>query len=86
MIARHRGDQLIVVHRFSIAFWRQPVHPRGEILFAMPNHHLAETKPGYMVANGGWRISAAFGVSPAGARHLESAHLARRLRSRRALR
>jgi hypothetical protein len=24
--ARHRGDQLIVVHRFSIAFWRQQVH------------------------------------------------------------
>jgi hypothetical protein len=29
--ARHRGDQLIVVHRFSIAFRQQQVHPRGKL-------------------------------------------------------
>jgi hypothetical protein len=29
--ARHRGDQLVVVHRFSIALWRQPVRPNGKI-------------------------------------------------------
>jgi hypothetical protein len=23
---RHRGDQLVVIHRFSIAVWRHQVH------------------------------------------------------------
>jgi putative heme degradation protein len=32
--ARHRGDQLIVVHRFSIAFRRQQVHRRGKLRLA----------------------------------------------------
>jgi hypothetical protein len=33
---RHRGDQRIVIHRFSIASHRQSVHHAGKILGALP--------------------------------------------------
>jgi hypothetical protein len=32
----HRGDQLVVIHRFSIAFCRQPDSLRRQDFFARP--------------------------------------------------
>ena len=61
--ARHRGDQLIVVHRFSIASRRQPVHASGEIPHPRANHELRRDRvaagaghlAGGTAAAAGWR-------------------------------